>query len=76
MRYYIYENWQAEKKAKVHKSSCSHCQNGNGTHNSKTDVNGKWHGPYNTFIVALNKANSLGDRTVSSCQHCKPESGL
>ncbi len=25
MTYYVYENWVAEKKARVHKGSCSHC---------------------------------------------------
>lgn len=31
MSFYIYENWQADDKAVIHKGSCSFCNEGEGT---------------------------------------------
>lgn len=74
MDYYIYENWVAEKTARIHKEDCSFCNFGKGTHeNIRGNQNGKWHGPFSDFKKAYNKALSLNDRSVKMCLSCKPE---
>lgn len=79
MKYYIYENWVAEKKAVIHRSDCGFCQNGQGIHeNPLGEKNGKWHGPFDSYQEAraeANKLNSLKGRDVRSCNICKPEEG-
>ena len=73
MTYYVYENWVAEKKARIHKGSCSHCKEGNGTgRNTLGKKNGQWHGPFSSYNEAKKLAESLEDRVVSDCGHCKP----
>ncbi len=73
MSYWIYENWTAENKAKLHRGSCSFCNEGLGIHDDKEEGrNGRWHGPFNTFSEARNYAQNL-NRTVSYCGFCKPE---
>jgi len=72
--FWIYENWVAEKKAIIHKSGCSHCNNGTGTHkNVQGDKNGKWHGDFKSYDAARVFAQALKDRVVRDCGHCKPE---
>lgn len=47
--YCVYENWRADNKAVVHKSSCLFCNNGNGVRtNTEDNANGKWHTGYKT----------------------------
>ena len=72
MKCYIYENWRAEKKAKIHRADCSHCNYGNGQDKKKSDSNGRWHGPFDNYNDALNTALNMRDRDVSSCGICKP----
>lgn len=72
--FYVYENWVAEKKAVIHKASCSHCNYGEGTHrNIRRDQNGKWHGSFESFEEAESLALSLKDRKVKYCGHCNSE---
>lgn len=69
--YYIYENWVAEKKAKIHKASCGFCNNGSGAHkNIHGDRNGKWYGPFSSYPKAHEFAVNLKDRKVSNCGSC------
>lgn len=72
--YFIYENWRAARKAKIHMASCSFCNNGMGRVKDKRhgDENGKWPGPYQTFAEAYKIACSLPNREVSECGHCTP----
>ena len=75
MKFYIYENWRAERagKAKIHKSFCSHCNNGNGKQKEKGNNNGKWHGPFDSFDSAMKKAkNEMNNRNISICKICVP----
>jgi len=73
MKYYVYENWQAEgHKAKIHFANCSFCKNGKGIHPNAGEDNGQWHGPFDTFQVAVNAANSTGGR-ISKCKFCNPK---
>ena len=69
--YYIYENWVAEKKAKIHKADCGFCNNGNGAHNNiHGNRNGKWHGPFGNYTKAHEFAVRLNNRKVSNCSTC------
>lgn len=57
MAYYIYRNWQAEKKARIHRASCGNCKDGKGSHNNPSgDKYGKWFGPYSTIEEAQKEA--------------------
>jgi hypothetical protein len=44
--YWVYRNWIHER-ARVHKATCSHCNNGNGTQGSSNSVTGEWK-PFST----------------------------
>jgi hypothetical protein len=71
--FWVYENWVAEKKAILHKSECSHCNNGMGTQKKvHGDKNGKWHGNFKSYKEAKAFAQGLKDREVRDCGHCKP----
>lgn len=71
--YWVYENWVASKKAVIHFAECAHCNDGRGVHrNNLGDKNGRWHGAFDTYNEALDLANSLADRTVRECSHCRP----
>lgn len=71
--FWVYENWVAEKKAIIHKSECSHCNNGTGTHQKvHGDKNGKWHGDFKSYKDARVFAQGLKDRVVRDCGHCNP----
>ena len=71
--YYIYENWVADKKAKIHKATCAYCNNGNGRHEEiHGDKNGRWHGPFSSYNKAKKAALELEDRKISNCGHCVP----
>ncbi len=73
MIYYVYENWQAEgHKARIHKSSCSYCNNGVGIHPDAGTQHGQWLGPFNTFAEAHDAAVRTGGK-VSMCKHCNPD---
>ena len=37
MDYWIYENWTATSKAKVHKGTCPYCNHGEGTNKPKRE---------------------------------------
>lgn len=72
MSYWVYENWRAESKAKVHRGSCGHCNEGKGAHPDSTDGrNGEWHGPFKTREEADAAARKTG-RPVSTCGTCMP----
>lgn len=72
MKYYIYENWQAEgHKARIHNAECSFCNNGKGFHPDASDENGRWHGAFDSLEAALEAATNTG-ANVSKCKKCKP----
>lgn len=65
-KFWIYENWVAEKKAVIHKANCSYCNNGQGTQKNKLgNKNGKWHGPFNSY----EEAKEIADRLECKCQY-------
>ena len=72
MRYYVYENWQAEgHKGRVHFSTCSFCNEGRGIHPGASEEHGRWHGPFSTLNEAKGFAHSK-TRRVSLCKKCNP----
>jgi hypothetical protein len=61
MRYWVYENWTAEKKAVVHAAGCGNCKDGRGCHQIvRGSRNGRWLGPFNTLVDAQAAANATG----------------
>ena len=74
MQYYIYEHWTTEKKAVIHKGSCGNCNYGQGCHQHiRGELNGKWHGPFDTYEKARTFANTLKNRPVRPCGNCHPD---
>ena len=72
-KFWIYENWVAEKKAVIHKANCSYCNNGQGTQKNKLgNKNGRWHGPFNSYEEVKVVADGLEDREVRDCRSCNP----
>lgn len=75
MKYYIYRNWVAEKKAVIHRADCGYCKGGKGCHfNPLGDRNGKWSGPYNKLTDAVTEASKkYNNLTLKSkkCRCCK-----
>jgi hypothetical protein len=69
--YFVYENWTAENKAKIHYGHCSYCNYGKGIHPEASTRNGRWHGPFLKFSDAEEAANNTG-RIVSLCKICVP----
>jgi hypothetical protein len=64
MTFYVYENWTAENKAVIHRSTCGSCNNGRGCHqNPFGNRNGMWHGPFVSETEAQTAAERTG-RTV------------
>lgn len=77
----IYENWQAgEHKARIHRSTCSWCNDGAGIRPEAGDEHGRWiPAPgdpthrLDSYARAYVVASQLGgDVRVSPCQHCAP----
>lgn len=62
MSFHIYEHWTAEKKAVIHDSKCSRCNNGQGCHpnHPRGNKNGRWIGPFETLEKAKKVAKSTG----------------
>jgi hypothetical protein len=67
--YFVYENWTAENKARIHYGHCSYCNYGRGIHPGTGNRNGCWHGPFKSFKEAKKVAIDTG-RDVSLCKSC------
>jgi hypothetical protein len=70
--YFVYENWAAENKARIHYGHCKFCNYGKGIHPDAGNRNGCWHGPFNSFTEAKKVAVDTG-RVVSVCKVCNPQ---
>ncbi len=70
MTYYVYQNWTAEDKAKIHHGSCRHCNFGKGKHPDASNRNGQWDGPFGSYEQAKSFAIST-KRPVSDCFFCR-----
>ena len=61
MSFYVYENWTAENKAVIHRSSCGACNEGRGCHkNPLGKNNGKWHRAFDSVEEARTFAKNTG----------------
>lgn len=73
MAFYVYEVWH-DSATKVHRGSCSHCNNGEGQNKeNKGDQNGKWHGAFPTYREAKDFALTLGHGKNTDCEFCTPQ---
>ena len=74
-KYLVYENWQAQHKAVVHKSSCGNANNGHERiqdswlHNNNAP-NDRWFGYFSTYNEALAFASLLPNRQLKICSTC------
>ncbi|MBN8836374.1 MAG: hypothetical protein J0I09_03895 [Sphingobacteriia bacterium] len=82
MNYLVYENWRAERKAVVHKSTCGHANEGHQrieeqwliNHPSPND---RWFGYFENLESAVAFASLLPNRQLKMCGHClQIEKGL
>lgn len=69
MGHYVYENWH-DKRARVHKANCSHCNNGEGTHAAGNQY-GKW-SEHESREAAFQYMARLGYEDAKECDHCSP----
>jgi F-type H+-transporting ATPase subunit beta len=69
MSYYVYENW-TQKRTRIHRSDCSYCNEGRGTHGGNATRNGRWHGPIPARDAAVALAESLKRHDTKICAHC------
>ncbi len=69
MRYWLYENWQAQGHGvRVRAASCSFCNDGRGVHKTDNETNGRWLGLFSTRKEAHGKAQQLpGVTNVRDC---------
>ena len=68
--YLVYENWQAENKAVVHKGSCKHTQDGHNRLKDYTAPNDRWFGYFNSIDSAIAFASLLPNRQLKICKTC------
>lgn len=69
-KYLVYENWQAARKAVVHKSSCGHANVGNTRLNDHTAPNDRWFGYFETLSEAIAFAVLFPNRQFKMCGVC------
>ena len=70
-KFYVYENWTIDR-ARVHKGSCSYCNDGKGVQVADSGRNGKWRGPFVERKTAFDILAKLGRADAGACGKCKP----
>ncbi len=68
--YLVYENWRAERKAVVHRSSCGHANDGHERLEDYTAPNDRWFGYFTTLEEAIAFASLLPNRQLKICKVC------
>jgi hypothetical protein len=68
--FWTYTNW-VHKYAKVHRGSCSHCNDGRGSHGAVHSHAGQWVGPFDHVGEALQAGEATG-WLVTTCSFCAP----
>jgi len=69
--FWVYENTPTNH-ARIHLGSCSHCNEGKGTHGHPgTGPTSKWHGPFGSYLKAEQKAKDTG-KPYKVCAFCNP----
>lgn len=71
MTFHVYDNWTINK-ARVHRSTCSYCRDGQGIHGNPNGRNSRWHGPFLTLVEAEKVAKSLKRVISDHCRFCSP----
>jgi hypothetical protein len=70
--FYVHEVWTRDgHKARLHRGTCSRCNEGQGEHPGASKRSGRWHGPFAEIKDTLQAAHKTGAR-VSRCGYCKP----
>ena len=67
--WWVYENWTNEY-GRIHKATCSHCNDGYGKTGQRVSPNGQWHSPYHDRNAALNALLYLPYETLDTCYFC------
>jgi len=70
MAFWAYENW-VHKYARVHRATCSHCNDGQGSDGGIDSPVGRWLGPFDLYDLAYGAATATG-LNASACGHCVP----
>ncbi len=71
LRYWLYENWKAPR-ARVHRATCGHCNNGEGKHEGAGDLNGHWIGPFSSAVEAFgSQRRTRGIVRPTWCPWCR-----
>ena len=68
MTYWVYEDDQTDR-ARVHKATCSRCNDGRGLKGSRLPDN-RWHGPFGTEREAIDRALSTDRSDAKGCRFC------
>lgn len=68
--YLVYENWQADKKAVVHKNTCAFLKDGLERLQDYSAPNDRWFGYFNSLNEAIAFASLLPNRQLILCGHC------
>ncbi len=69
--YWVYENW-AQKRARVHRADCVHCNAGQGTRGGSSGHMVRWHGPFRDRVEAFHRAARTGHLDTQGCERCDP----
>jgi hypothetical protein len=69
--FWVYDN-RVHNYAAVHHGSCTHCQEGRGTHGAGATPNSQWLGPFGRLGDAMKRAEQTGRRHVRRCGTCSP----
>lgn len=69
--YWVYENWRAGHTARIHRSACRHCKNGQGQKGGTDKENGRWLPGGDSLSAAEGEARQTGGE-VEYCKACAP----
>ncbi|WP_394774837.1 hypothetical protein [Flavobacterium sp.] len=72
-KYLVYENWRAERKAVVHKSTCGHAREGLDRLQDYTAPNDRWYGYFDKLTEAISFAALMPNRQLKICGVCLQE---
>jgi hypothetical protein len=67
--FYVYENW-TNKRARLHRGGCAHCNGGEGSHGNAGDKNGRWYGPFNNVEEGRTQLTGLKYVDKGECRIC------
>lgn len=68
-KFYVYENW-THNLTKIHRGSCSYCNEGTGIHDFSSGKNDKWSVAFDSYNDAKAYALSLGYPENTDCEVC------